>query len=113
VDVLAVSPEFARSRAGDVRALVRTWWAAQDFARRLPTEAVAEMAQRQQITPEQFRQSEQGLRYPDSAKQLDLLRAKGPVERALAGMAAQMRQAGRIEAAAPLPRTSTGFLVTP
>jgi NitT/TauT family transport system substrate-binding protein len=113
VDVLAVDPEFAQHRPQEVRALVRTWWAAQSYARRLPTEATALMAQRQQITPEQFRQSEEGLRYPDPDQQVRLLATGGPVERALAGMAAQMRQAGRIDAAAPLPRASIQFLVAP
>jgi NitT/TauT family transport system substrate-binding protein len=111
VDVIAVAPEIARTRPGDLRALVRTWWAAQAYARSQPAEATAVMARRQQITPAQFQESERGLRYPEASQQRRLLAEDGPVARSIARMAAQMQQAGRIQAGAPLPRTTTAFLV--
>ncbi len=113
VDVLAVAPEVVRSRPGQIQALVRTWWAAQAYARRHRTEAVGLMAQREQISPREFEQSEQGLRYPSVGQQRRLLAADGPVARTIARMAELLRGARRIQPDAPLPRPSTAFLVEP
>ncbi len=113
VDVLAVDPVFAQTRARDLRNLVRTWWAVRDYARRNRTEAVAVMAQRQQISPADFSTSELGLQYPTPVEQLQLLAADGPVVEAIERMAALMRQERRIQADAPLPQPSTAFLVAP
>jgi NitT/TauT family transport system substrate-binding protein len=113
VDVIAVTPEFARSRRRDLQALVQTWWAAQAYAQRRRVEAVALMARRQQITPDQFRDSEQGLRYPDSSQQHTLLAVHGPVARSIERMALQMQRAGRLQPGAPLPRPTTAFLGAP
>lgn len=110
VDVLAVAPETARTRRSDIQALVRTWWAAQAYARRHRTEAVGLMAQRQQISPGEFQQSELGLRYPEPGQQRRLLAADGPVARAIGGMGALLRTAGRIPPDGPLPRPTTAFL---
>lgn len=54
VDVLAVDPAYARRQPSQLQALVRSWWAARDYARRFPGQAQAVMAQRQQMEPEQF-----------------------------------------------------------
>ncbi|MDI9406242.1 MAG: ABC transporter substrate-binding protein [Chitinophagaceae bacterium] len=113
VDVIAVAPEFARTRRRDLQALVRTWWAAQAYARQRRREAVEVMAQRQQITSDQFRESERGLRYPDASQQRLLLASDGPVARSIERLAQLMRQAGRLEAGAPLPRPTTAFLEAP
>jgi NitT/TauT family transport system substrate-binding protein len=94
VDVLAVDPVVARQQPDQLRALVRTWWAARDYLRRHPNEALTVMAGRQQIAPEQFKATETRLRYPLAAEQPRLLAASG-----------------RIRADAPLPRLSTAFLV--
>jgi NitT/TauT family transport system substrate-binding protein len=113
VDVLAVAPETARTRKPALQALVRTWWAAQAYARRHRIEAVGLMAQRQQISPGEFQLSEQGLRYPDPAQQRALLAVDGPVARAIDGMAELLRTARRIQPDAPLPRPTAAFLVEP
>ena len=113
VDVLAVAPEMARTRKPALQALVRTWWAAQAYARRHRTESVGLMAQRQQISPGEFQQSELGLRYPNPSQQRRLLAADGPVARAIGGMANLLRTARRIQPDAPLPQVSTAFLVEP
>lgn len=113
VDVLAVAPQMARSREGQVRALVRTWWAAQAYARRHRPEAVGLMAQRQQISPGAFEQSEQGLRYPSAGQQRRLLAAEGPVASTIERMAELLKAARRIQPEAPLPRPTTAFLVEP
>lgn len=113
VDVLAVAPEMARTRKPALRALVRTWWAAQAYARRHRTESVGLMAQRQQISPAEFEQAELGLRYPNPSQQGGLLAADGPVARAIGGMANLLRTARRIQPDAPLPQVTTAFLVEP
>lgn len=113
VDVLAVDPAYAKRRRGAIQALVRSWWAAQAYAQANRSEAVAVMAQRQQISPRAFEQSEQDLLYPSAEQQDQLLAPEGPVARALAGKAALLVEAQRIRADAPLPRPTTAFLVDP
>ena len=113
VDVLAVDPLTARERPQEVRALVRTWWAARDYARRNPGQAAAVMAQRQQLSPEQFQSSEQGLIYPGVMEQQRLLAPAGPIHRSLRSVAALMREAGGMAAAAPLPVLNPQFLEGP
>ena len=113
VDVLAVDPTFAQRQPEDVKALVQIWWAARTFASRRPDEAVPLMAQRQQITPEQFRANEQGLSYPGQAEQKQLLAPGGPLAHSITRMAALMEASGGIHAGAPLPQVSRAFLVSP
>jgi NitT/TauT family transport system substrate-binding protein len=113
VDVLAVAPDMVRTRPSQVQALVRTWWEALAYARRHRTEAVGVMAQRQQISPREFEQSEQGLRYPSAGQQRRLLAADGPVARTIGRMAELLKAARRIRPDAPLPRPTTAFLVDP
>jgi ABC-type nitrate/sulfonate/bicarbonate transport system substrate-binding protein len=113
VDVLAVAPETVRSHQREIQALVRTWWAAQAYARRHRSEAVGVMAQRQQISPEEFNQSEDRLRYPSASQQRSLLADDGPVAQTIERMAGLLRAARRIQPAAPLPRPTTALLADP
>ena len=113
VDVLAVDPEFARRHPDAVRALVRTWWAAHEEVRQRPGPSVALMASRQRMTPEQFRRTEEGLRYPGPEQQRRLLAADGPLARSMARMSDLMQKAGRIRANAPRPELSTDYLEKP
>lgn len=112
-DVLAVDPAYARSHGRELRALVQTWWAARDFARRFPAEAIAEMAQRQQLDPRQFEASEQGLNYPGPSDQRRLLAADGPLARSRGRIAALMQRSGVISPQAPLPALSQSYLEGP
>lgn len=113
VDVLAVDPALAVERGSALQALVRTWWEARAYALRYPHQAVAVMAQREQIDPQRFRQSERGLHYPDRGEQPALLAAAGPVARTVAAMAELMQRAGRIQPQRPLPQPTTAFLASP
>ena len=113
VDVLAVDPAFAQRHPEDVKALVQTWWAARNFARRQPDQAIPLMAQRQQITPQQFRANEQGLNYPGPAEQKQLLAPGGTLAHSITRMAALMEASGGIHAGALLPQVSRDFLVSP
>jgi len=110
VDVLAVDPRYARQSPDQLRALVRTWWAARDYLRRHPEDARTVMAGRQRIAPEQFRATETRLRYPPPGAQRGLLAAAGPLDRSLRRMAQLMQASGRIRPDAPLPRLSAAFL---
>jgi|688.fasta_scaffold08530_14 NitT/TauT family transport system substrate-binding protein len=110
VDVLAVDPVYSRSHRRELKALVQTWWAARDFARRNPGESNALMAQRQQLEPAQFEASQNGLQYPMASQQRALLAPNGPLASTLRRMADLMQSSGRIRADAPLPVLSRAFL---
>ena len=113
VDVLAVDPRFARLEPTMVKALVRTWWAAQAEVRRHPDASLALMASRQRMDARQFLRTEEGLRYPGPSQQRWLLAADGPLARSMAKMSQLMQQAGRIRPDAPRPGLSTAFLEAP
>jgi NitT/TauT family transport system substrate-binding protein len=113
VDILAVNPAFAKRHPGMIRALVRTWWAAQALARAEPISSQALMAKREQVSPAEFVASERGIRYPISADQAEMLAPTGSVARVLARMAGQMISAGRLSAKTPLPTPTQAFLPKP
>jgi len=113
VDVLAVDPTYARDHRQELKALVQTWWAAREYARRNPSQAAAVMAQRQQLDLEDFQASERGLLYPSQADQRDLLAPEGPINRTLGRVAALMRSSGDIAPATPLPVLNRQFLGGP
>jgi NitT/TauT family transport system substrate-binding protein len=103
VDVLAVDPVLVRQNPQVVRRLVNTWWAARRLAAAEPEQAVAVMAQRQGVTPQQFVASQRLIAYPDMTEQPALLATSGPVQRTLDRLSRQMRQAGRLPAGVPMP----------
>ena len=113
VDILAVNPAFAKRHPGTIRALVRTWWAAQALAKAEPISSQALMAKREQVSPAEFVASERGIRYPTSADQAEMLAPTGSVARVLARMADQMISAGRLSAKTPLPTPTQAFLPKP
>ncbi len=113
VDVLAVYPAFAQRHPQRLRALVRTWWAAQARARAEPAASVALMAQREQVTPSAFIASEHGIRYPGPGDQARLLAADGPVALVVSRMAEQMVAVQRIQDEVPLPTINRSFLLDP
>ena len=113
VDVLAVNPAFARRHPGMIRALVRTWWAAQALARAEPLASQALMAKREQVSSAAFVASERGIRYPGPADQAEMLAPTGSVARVLARMADQMISAKRLSVKAPLPTPTQAFLLKP
>ncbi len=112
-DVLAVNSAFAKRHPGMIRALVRTWWAAQALARAEPLSSQALMAKREQVSPAAFVASERGIRYPSPADQAEMLAPTGSVARVLVRMADQMISARRLSAKAPLPSSTQAFLLMP
>lgn len=113
VDVLAVEPGFARRHPQQVTALIRSWWAARAYAADHPSESVALMAKREQITPQDFLAFEALVRYPGPAEQHTLLSPQGPLQRALQRMARQMQQADRVRSAPTLPSSRADYLPVP
>lgn len=110
VDVLAVDPGFARRHPDQLRALVRTWWAARAYAAGHRDEAVAVMAGRQRIAPNRFSATEARIHYPGPSEQARLLASGGALARSLRQMSALMQASGRLRSDAPLPRLSDAFL---
>lgn len=104
VDVLAVEPELMEERPDVVRAMVASWWQARQFAQREPDAALALMASRQGITPDQLRESLRMIRLPRQNQQADLLSPAGPVEATLKRLRRQLITAGRLQQDALLPR---------
>jgi NitT/TauT family transport system substrate-binding protein len=113
VDVLAVDPTYSREHPKELTALVQTWWAARDYARRNPSQAAAVMAQRQQLDLEQFQASERGLTYPSLGDQPSLMAPDGPVSRTMRRVATLMRSSGGIAPGTPLPVLNPQFLEAP
>ena len=110
VAVLAVNPAYSKQHPGKIKALVRTWWAAQALARAEPLASQALMAKREQVSPAAFVASERGIRYPGPADQAEMLAPNGSVARVLARMADHMISARRFPLKAPLPTPTQAFL---
>ena len=83
VDILVFDGDFVARRGADVRAFVRAYYQAQDYAARHPDEAHAIMARRENTSLADLRDTLKGLRYVDQADQARLLEPGGPVERSL------------------------------
>lgn len=113
LDVLAVNPAFAQRHPDRVRNLVRTWWASRALVQAEPVASQALMAQREQVSPAAFLESERWIRYPGRGEQDRLLGPQGAVAQVVSRMAAHMVAARRIEPEEPLPQPTRAFLVQP
>jgi NitT/TauT family transport system substrate-binding protein len=110
MDVLAVSPAYAQGHPDQLRDLVRTWWAARALIEAEPVASQALMAQREQVSPAAFVESERWIHYPGPGEQDQMLAPQGAVARVVTRMADQMVSARRILPEAPLPKPSRVFL---
>ena len=80
LDVLAVSPSVYASRKQDVSEIISGWFAAQQYVKDNPSEAVAQMASNQNLTPKKLTDVLKGLAFHVTKKeQRKLLSAGGPV----------------------------------
>ena len=109
-DVLAVDPAYLRDHADQVVQLVSVWAQAHRQAKREPQRALALMARREQVSVQEFRESEQGLVYFDLNQQRDLLKPGGVISRNLARVLAVQRQLGLTPPGAPLPVVSSRYV---
>jgi len=84
VDVLLTRQELVEADGDTLTALVHGWFRSLDYLRRHPQDAARRLAPREQVRPEDFLQSLQGLELPDHAANLRLLgRSTGSLEGAL------------------------------
>ena len=110
VDVLAVDPGWARRHPQRIASLIRSWWAARAYAAEHAQAAVALMAQREQIMPEEFLAFERLVRYPGPEEQRALLAPQGVLHQVLQRIARQMWLAGRVQPAPRIPAIRADYL---
>ena len=79
-DVLVVAPAFLVERPQEIARLLRVWQKAHDFAADHPERAIAVMAEREGVTPTEFRRALEGLRFKPLARQQALFRRGGHLE---------------------------------
>jgi NitT/TauT family transport system substrate-binding protein len=109
-DVLAVDPDYLRRHGDTVTALIRAWAAAHQAARRDPAPAIALAAQREQLSPEEYRQAEQGLVYFSLEQQRSMLQSGGVLARNLQAVQAVQQRLKLTAAGAPIPVVSARFV---
>lgn len=78
VDVLVTRKDLLTHRDRPMKALIAGWFRALDYQQQQPQEAARKMAQREQITPEQFTESLKLLSIPDRQTNLKLLNKTEP-----------------------------------
>ncbi len=109
-DVLAVDPQYLARRGDTITALIRAWQAAHDAARRNPAQAIALAAQREQLTPEEYRQAEQGLVYFNLDQQRPMLQPGGVLARNLEAVKAVQERLKLTAPGAPVPKVDARYV---
>jgi NitT/TauT family transport system substrate-binding protein len=102
-DVLVVDPALLQRARQPLVRLLRTWQAAHDELSQRPQPASALMAQREGVTPADFRASLQGLVFLPLARQQDLFRKGGTLQRNLLDLREVQATLGLMSADGPLP----------
>jgi NitT/TauT family transport system substrate-binding protein len=109
-DVLAVDPQYLARHGDTITALIRAWAAAHQAARRDPARAVALAAQREQLSPEEFRQAEQGLVYFSLEQQQPMLQPGGVLARNLKAVQAVQERLQLTGPGAPVPKVAARYV---
>ena len=109
-DVLVVDPVYLRQHRGKMIALVGAWQAAHRAAAQDRPRAVALMAARERLSPQEFEQAERGLRYFSLSQQRALLRPGGPIAANLRAVQQVQQQLGLSQRGAPLPPTTEAYV---
>ena len=102
-DVLVVDPDYLERHSLALVKLLKTWQDAHSYARSHPGEAIALMAQRQNVSVQEFQRAEQGLVYISLRQQQALLAPGGPLARNLQLVQQVQRQLKLLSSAAILP----------
>ena len=110
-DVLVVDPTYLRQHQDQIVALVRAWEAAHQAARQDRVRAVALMAARERLSPQEFEQAERGLRYFSLREQAAMLRSGGPIASNLRAVQEVQHQLGLSQRNAPIPPTTEVYVV--
>lgn len=109
-DVLAVDPAYLRRHGDTVTALIRAWAAAHRAAQTDPERAIALAAQREQLSPAEYRQAEQGLVYFSLEQQRPMLQPGGVLARNLQAVQAVQQRLKLTAKGAPIPAVSARFV---
>ena len=109
-DVLAVDPTYLHSHGDEIRALVRAWSQAHQEAVRAPEKARAVMAAREQVSVEEFSESEKGLVYFPLSKQALMLRPQGLLHQNLRAVKMVQERLALFPGGSPLPAVTTDYL---
>ncbi|MBW4420210.1 MAG: ABC transporter substrate-binding protein [Myxacorys californica WJT36-NPBG1] len=78
IDVLVTRKDVLANRERTMKALIEGWFRALDYQQQQPQDAARKMAQREQITPEQFIESLKLLTIPDRQTNIKLLNKTEP-----------------------------------
>lgn len=104
-DVLVVDEELYQRDQETLVRLLKVWQQAHNLARKDPS-AVAEMARREGVSSDVFRDSEKGIVYHSLQQQLPMLAAGGVLERNLGAVQAVQQSLGLLSGSARRPRVS-------
>lgn len=102
-DVLVVDPAVLARHPEVIARLLRVWQKAHDLAGRHPGSAIALMARREGVSPEEFRRALEGLRFESLARQRSLFGRGGHLERNLQSLQQVQVKLGLMDVG-PLPR---------
>ena len=105
-DVLVVDPTYLQQHSREVMLVLRSWQDAHQLAQRNPERAQHLMAQREQISLGEFKDSEKGVTYYPLREQPALLRPGGPIAQSLQRVQRVQQQIGLIPQGASLPSTT-------
>ena len=109
-DVLVVDPNYLRSHGDEIRALVKAWDEAHQEAVRDPEKTRAVMAAREQVSVEEFSESEKGLVYFPLSKQALMLRSQGLLDQNLRAVKMVQERLGLFPGGSPLPSVTADYL---
>jgi NitT/TauT family transport system substrate-binding protein len=101
-DVLVVAPAFLVERPQEIARLLRVWQKAHEFAADHPERGIAVMAEREGVTPTEFRRALEGLRFEPLARQQALFRRGGHLENNLRSLQQVQVKLGLMEPG-PIP----------
>jgi hypothetical protein len=90
--------------------LIRAWAAAHQAARQNPAKAIALAAQREQLSPEEYRQAEQGLVYFSLEQQGPMLQPGGVLARNLKAVQAVQERLKIMASGVPVQTVSAQFV---
>ena len=112
-DVLVVDPNYLRSHGDEIRALVRAWGKAHQEAVRDSAKATAVMAAREQVSVQEFRESEEGLVYFPLSEQAPMLKPNGVLSKNLRAVKMVQERLGLFPSGSPLPSVTADYLGDP
>ena len=111
LDVLAVSPSVYASRKQDVSEIISGWFKAHNYQMNNSSDALAQMASSQGLTPNELTDVLKGLVFHVTAEeQRELLRVGGPVVENLESVQKAMVQLNLIKPYVSSPRVSSDLL---